>query len=259
MKNVVLALLLASVIGLVTLGVLDKKINIVYTESGEYVEPTNPPMAFPSPTAMPVKEPSKPLKVEELDLRKGNVVLLVDDVNVRSADAVIEDIRAANKKRSSQPIYLLLDSPGGSVLDGRRIITAIKESRNKVYTVCLQLCASMAAMILEYGYERYAVDGSIVMFHPASVMTIVSGELDKIVSRFSFLKLYVDKMDHFVAARSGQTYDQFKAKSMRELWIDAEDALRQNYIDKIVSVDVGPSYDIPFGENKARQKVDLSW
>lgn len=217
---------------------------------------TRPSEAIP---AAPAQQAGNTLKVTNLDLTKGTSIVLADEVNPETANGVIDGIRAANKKSSTKPIFLLLDSPGGSVLDGGRIISAMQASKAPVYTVCLQLCASMAAMILEYGVERYAVDRAIVMFHPASVGAMVQGELDKIVSRFTFFKRYVDKMDHYVASRSGQTYDAFKAQSSQELWIDAEDALSKKLIDKVVRVDISTAYDINFGNNKARAKIQLSW
>lgn len=201
---------------------------------------------------------NKQLKVIDLNLKRGTVVMLNTDVNTQSANAVIEGIRSANKNSPGRPIFLLIDSPGGSVLDGARMISAMQASKAPVYTVCLQICASMAAMTLQYGKLRYAVDRSIVMFHPASVGGIVQGELDKVVSRFSFLQRYVDKMDHYTAARAGLSYEQFKAKTSRELWIDAEDALQAKYIDGVVRVDIDTNYEIDFSGNRMRQQLNLS-
>lgn len=211
------------------------------------------------PTASEPKVEVKPVESKLIDLKKGTAVFLTDEVTAETSNKVIDGIREANHNKPGAPIYLFLDSPGGSVLDGARVISAIQASKAPVYTVCLQICASMAAMILEYGHERYAVDRSIVMFHPASVGTQYQGELDKLVSRFSFLKRFVDKMDYYTASRSGQTYESFKAKSSRELWIDAEDALNGKYIDKIVRVDLSSTYNVNFGNNKMREHLNLSW
>jgi ATP-dependent Clp protease protease subunit len=215
--------------------------------------------AIPTPNASVQATEAKPVEAKNIDIKKGTALFLTEEVTAESSNKVIDGIRDANHKKPGQPIYLLLDSPGGSVLDGARVISAIQASKAPVYTVCLQICASMAAMILEYGHERYAVDRSIVMFHPASVGTMYQGELDKLVSRFSFLKRFVDKMDYYTASRSGQSYESFKAKSSRELWIDAEDALRDHYIDKIVRVDLSSGYKVDFGNNKMREHIKLSW
>jgi ATP-dependent Clp protease protease subunit len=210
-----------------------------------------------APTAPKIQQ--KVLEITNLNLKKGSVIVLADEVNFDTANAVIKGIRDANAKSTSKPIYLLLDSPGGSVIDGARIISEMQASQAPVYTVCVQLCASMAAMILEYGKERYAVDRSIIMFHPASVGALVQGELDKVVSRFSFLQRYVDKMDHHTAARAGQTYAEFKAKTSRELWIDAEDALAEKLIDAVVTLDSNTLNNMNLGNNRMRERIKLTW
>lgn len=220
-------------------------------------ESTMRPIETPVNVVDPVS--TKAVKVTGVDWNKGTVVFFTTEVTTETADNAIRQIREANTKKPGKPIYLMLDSPGGSVIDGGRIISAMQASPAPVYTVCLQICASMAAMIMEYGTERYAVDRAFLMFHPASLGGMFSGEVDKIVSRLSFLKRYVDKMDYHTAERAGIPYAEFKAKTMRELWIDAEDSLRDHLIDKIVRVDIQMPTTLNFGNNKVRENVNLSW
>lgn len=201
----------------------------------------------------------KTVSIRYIDLTNQQFAYLAEEVTTESANKIINSIRIANEKR--KPLYLLIDSPGGSVIDGAHIISAIQASRVPVYTVCMELCASMAAMILEYGTERYAQDRAIIMFHPASLQALVAGELDKIVSRFTFLQRFINKMDQYVASRAGEPYETFKAKSMREHWIDSEDAKASNLIDAIVRVEhPRSSKDSAIGgKNKLRQHINLSW
>lgn len=198
------------------------------------------------------------IKVKKLDLRNADVVMLTDEVNFLTTNAVIKEIERFNEE-GSKGIYLLLDSPGGSVLDGAKIISTIQASRAPVYGVNLQLCASMCAMIMEYTTERYGVDRSVLMFHPASIGASAPGELDKVVSRLTFLQRYTNKMDHHTAARAGMTYQDFKTLTNQELWIDAEDATESHLLDKVVTIQMPESSPtVNFGSNKARQKLDLT-
>ena len=232
-----------------------------------FVLSTSTQRAFPS---LPLKKElehlnvlKQDIEVTEIDilnlhLKNNRFTLLNDEVNTTTVNKVIAEIREFSKK-SNAPIYLLLDSPGGSVIDGARLIATITSSSAPVYTVCIQICASMAAMILEYGKERYAVDRSIIMFHPASMGGLFAGELDKIVSRLTFLQRYVDKMDVHTAKRAGMTYTEFKALTTRELWIDAEDALNKNIIDRIVHVDLDAKDIYDFSQNRMRDAVNLEY
>lgn len=181
-------------------------------------------------------ETSHTITIRELDTKGTSVLQLNEEVTEKSVNSLIDQIKEANRNKV-KAIYLLIDSPGGSVSDGARLITVMESSHVPVYTVCTELCASMAAHILEHGKERYMIDRTKVMFHPASVSAMVDGEVDKMYSRFADMKRFIDKLDMYVANRSGQKYEDYKAKTMREYWSDAEDALNDHLIDGIVTVD----------------------
>lgn len=137
---------------------------------------------------------------------------------------------------SNDPLYIKLDSPGGSVLTGSAIITAVESARGPVYTICDQICASMAAMIFEYGTKRYMTDRSFVMFHPAS--GAAEGEIDKMLSRLLSISHYIGRMEAYIANRANISYDTYKSLASRELWLDSEDAVDRHFADEIVSVNL---------------------
>lgn len=247
---------IVTALGILSVGILGTLLLLSNPDKLPVLNDTRPVEPVAESSAVPE---ANQVALKNLDIDKGVVLVLADEVNNKTADMIIDGIKDANHQKGSKPIYLLLDSPGGSVIDGARIISAMQASSRPVYTVCMQICASMAAMILEYGVQRYAVDRALIMFHPASVGVMFQGELDKLVSRYSFLKRFVDKMDAYTAMRSSQTYVEFKSKSTRELWLDSADALTGKYIDSIVRVDVNTKYNLNLGNNKARAKVEASW
>lgn len=203
--------------------------------------------------SMPSGSPE--VQVQELDTTGAAIIQLNTEVTEQTVNETIDQIKDALAKKK-QAIYLLLDSPGGSVYDGARLITAMDNSEIPVYTVCTDLCASMAAQILEHGMKRYMVDRTTVMFHSATTSVDQDGEIDKIYSRLGRSKRFIDKLDYYVAARSGMTYEQFKFKAMQEYWDDAEDALRDHLIDGIVTIDfVKQVIPTPLTANKIKQQL----
>lgn len=158
---------------------------------------------------------------------------------------------------SLEPIFLEITSPGGSVLTGGQIVAAIESSKAPVYTICNVLCASMAAMIFEYGSQRYIGDRSFVMFHPASGGA--DGELDKMVSRLTSMQRYIGKMEAHIAKRAGLTFEQYKAKAGVEAWIDGEDAVNSGFADKIATVvqAADSPYSSVFGRNSMLQAITM--
>lgn len=223
MNLTVLSLIVA---GLVTLGVTVESIRT----------PTLPKLAektieATTSTTVTNKVPSKELKLRELNLSSGREVYVMGVIE-ENASEVAKRILTLGK--SSEPITIIINSPGGSVIDGAEIISAMEAAKGPVNTVCVELCASMAAMIHQYGTNRLMVNRSIIMFHPASGGA--DGEIDKMYSRLSVLKRYVGKMELNVAKRAHISYDQYKFLSGVELWLDAEDAVSNGFADQIVFV-----------------------
>jgi len=199
-------------------------------------------------------------KILVIKPNSDRVLRLYGEVNEMSL-LVADQIKVLSAQ-SKEPIYLLINSPGGSVLDGAQIVSAIEGSVAPVYTVCEQLCASMAAIIHQYGKERLMYDRSILMFHNAAGGA--QGYVPQMLSRLNVINRYVNKMQAHIAARAGVDLTTWLNRMGDEIWIDAEDATASNLNDKIVNVipeAKAGSALIPSGPpaNKAKAKIDLNW
>lgn len=133
---------------------------------------------------------------------------------------------------SSEPIFVLLNSPGGSVDVGNEFISLMQAADGPVYTVCVGLCASMAAIILEHGTKRFALDRSTIMFHDASGGA--RGSLGQMNSLLQFYRRGIEKTNRYIAERSSMKYEAFMELQKDNLWIDAEDAKALNLVDDLV-------------------------
>lgn len=160
----------------------------------------------------------------------GEITGSVEDENGAPGPLIAQKIREMDDGKT--PIYLVINSPGGSVIGGAQIITAMQESKSKIYTVCIEMCASMAFMIHQYGEKRYMLDRSIIMSHQAS--TGVDGEMEKIYSILKLLSKYLVDLDAPIARRAGLTPEQYKSLVSNQLWLDAGEATARNFNDAIV-------------------------
>lgn len=184
----------------------------------------------------------------------GRVVYFTTDFNFLSVKNAVERLKELESK-SSAPIYLLIDSPGGSVLDGATLISQIEASKAPVYTVCTRLCASMAAMTHSYGAKRLATDRALLMFHPASGGA--QGQIPNMVSMLKSITRYVDKMSANIVGRSRLSRQEYESLVAYEIWIDSEDSLKKGLVDEIVSLDVAnrPSGFSPNSDEGHEEKV----
>lgn len=200
-------------------------------------------------------------KIKELNIDLDRTIELNDEIG---PNAIIASILVGQMdSQNHEPITILLDSPGGSVIAGARLISAMQTSKSKIRTVCLSLCASMAFMIHQYGDERLALDRAILMAHPASAGT--QGDVDRMVSFLSLLQRYVGKMEAEIANRMGLTFEQYKVRTATEYWVDSEDAIKDHVVDSLVSISVDTSktrVGVPEADQKVKKEktgFDIIW
>lgn len=176
-------------------------------------------------------------KIKTINLDPERTILILGEVgnNALNAAQTIKEL----EDQSNDPIYLILDSPGGSVIDGNVLVSAIESSSAPVYTVCHRICASMAAVIHQYGKQRMMIDRSVLMFHQASASS--QGTIDEMKSMTDFLYNYIEKTERFIANRAGMPYEQYKLSNMQNIWIDSEDATQKKFNDQIISINIQSS------------------
>lgn len=187
---------------------------------------------YKGPTDTVKSSESKKLRLKELDLSGNRQVYIEGVIDYGNSILISKQILYLGK--TPEPITIIIDSPGGSVVAGAAIISAMEAAKGPVNTVCVQLCASMAALIHQYGTHRYMINRALVMFHPASGS--LDGEVDKMASRLGTLKKYIGRMENNAARRAHLTYEQYKCKSGVEMWLEAEDAVNEGFADNIVFV-----------------------
>jgi len=174
-----------------------------------------------------------PVKVQNLSIKQEQIIKVFGPIG-NNAESIAKNIIRLSKK--GKPIYLLMNSPGGSVMDGALIISAMESVKVPVYTVTTGMCASMCQIIHQYGTKRLMVNRTILMAHPASGG--VQGTLQQMDALLGMITKYVDKFDRHIAKRAGIPFEKYKAMIVSELWLDAEDAMKLGFVDAIVSVDV---------------------
>ncbi|MEA3307389.1 MAG: ATP-dependent Clp protease proteolytic subunit [Elusimicrobiota bacterium] len=85
------------------------------------------------------------------------------------ADFVTERIHYFNNKSTKLPIFIVIDiCPGGSVMEGFRILKAMETSQAPIHVVVKSFAASMAAAITTLAPYSYAYPNAIILHHQMS-------------------------------------------------------------------------------------------
>lgn len=173
--------------------------------------------------------------VENIILDANNTYTLRGKVNDQMADAFIYNV-VANTLHVNSNINIFINSEGGSVLAGNRIVDFIK---NKNYTCIAARAYSMAFVILQACKNRYVLSSATVMQHQQSLS--LEGELSMLNNFLHMTKSIEEDLDAMQSKRIGMTVDAFKAKVNNEWWLYGADIVKNNVADKIVSVECTPA------------------
>lgn len=192
------------------------------------------------------------LSVTRLTPEPEQVLILNDEVNYATVDLIISQI--VKLENDYDDLYLLLDSPGGSVFDGSRLISYIEGSKARIHTVNINSCASMCAQIFQHGKTRYSLDRATLMFHPAAGG--VRGTVHEMKSLLAYVDLETRKLDAYVADRAKIPRSEFDAKVLKNVWIASDDAIKLGLVDKLAVVSVSPTNPETFNVASELKKLN---
>lgn len=163
----------------------------------------------------------------------GGLVGAPDRLDSMSLEWVMECLMLLAQE-STEPIKLLIDSPGGRVWDSFGLIDVIHCLRTPVWTIG-RMCASMAAVVLSAGEpgHRYLYKHSQVMLHLPSGhvggdsrdVNIQARELQK--AQDAIVNELVDN-----GVRAG--HEQVLKDIDREFWMNAQEAIAYGIADSVL-------------------------
>ena len=168
---------------------------------------------------------------EDIDT-KNDLIILNEEIDQKLSDKIVLQIHELQSVHKDKPIYMLLDSPGGEVIEGARIIDAMVASKRPIYTVAVGEAASMAAIIHSYGAKKYILPNAILMYH--AISSSYSGDIVRMNSRLKMAKMLQDRYIQHIAAHSNTTVAELNTKMMEEWWVNAEEAVDRKLADDMI-------------------------
>ncbi|MBI5210638.1 MAG: ATP-dependent Clp protease proteolytic subunit [Elusimicrobia bacterium] len=127
------------------------------------------------------------------------------------ADYVTERIHYYNNISSTQAIFIVIDRcPGGSVMEGYRIVKAMQASKAPVHVVVKSFAASMAAVITTMADKSYVYPNAILLHHQMSTMNW--GNMTQLREQLELAKEWERRLHLPVAQKMGISLDEFRKK-----------------------------------------------
>ncbi|MCE2719018.1 MAG: ATP-dependent Clp protease proteolytic subunit [Dolichospermum sp.] len=167
-------------------------------------------------------------------LFRERIIFLTEEVDDGIANAIVAYLLYLDSEDQSKPIYLYINSPGGSVTAGLAIYDTMQHIKSEVVTICVGLAASMGSFLLAAGTKgkRMALPHSRIMIHQpsggtrgqASDIEIEAREILRL--RHQLNQIYVDN--------TGQTLEKIEKDMNRDFFMSAQEAQEYGLIDRVI-------------------------
>jgi len=195
---------------------------------------------------MPIGTPSVPYRLPgsqyerwvDIYTRLGveRILFLGQEVNDGVANALVAQMLYLDSDDSSKPIYLYINSPGGSVTAGLAIYDTIQYVKADVVTICVGLAASMGAFLLAAGTKgkRLALPHSRIMIHQPLGGTSQRQASDIEIEAREILRLK-DQLNQQLADMTGQNLEKLEKDTDRDYFLSPAEAVEYGLIDRVVT------------------------
>jgi ATP-dependent Clp protease protease subunit len=169
-------------------------------------------------------------------LLKDRIVFVSGPIDDSSANLIIAQMLFLSNEDSKTDIHLYINSPGGSITAGLAIYDTMQFLRCEVATYCVGQAASMAAVLLAGGKagKRCLLANNRILIH----QPLISGELiapatDLEIEAKEILRLR-SRLYSILSKHTGQSEEKIEKDCDRNLWLDAEEAIKYGLADRIL-------------------------
>lgn len=166
-------------------------------------------------------------------LLKDRIIILNGEITDESANAVVAQILYLDSL-SHNDISIYINSPGGSITAGMAIYDTMNFVKSDISTICIGMCASMAAFLLSSGArnKRYSLPNGEVMIHqPLGGAQGQATEIKIAAERILKLK---EKLNKILSNNTNQDIKKIEQDTERDYFMSADEALKYGLIDKIL-------------------------
>jgi ATP-dependent Clp protease, protease subunit len=163
------------------------------------------------------------------------IIFLSQEVDDGIANAIVASMLYLDSDDPSKPIYLYINSPGGSVTAGMAIYDTMQHIKSPVHTICVGLAASMGSFLLAAGSKdrRLALPHSRIMIHQPLGGTGRMQATDIQIEAKEILRLRT-QLNQMLADRTGQTIEKIEKDTDRDYFMSAYEAKEYGLIDSVI-------------------------
>ncbi|MEB3338219.1 MAG: ATP-dependent Clp protease proteolytic subunit [Leptolyngbyaceae bacterium] len=167
-------------------------------------------------------------------LQVERILFLGQEVTDGLANRLVATMLYLDSDDPTKPIYLYINSPGGSVTAGMAIYDTMQYIKADVVTICVGLAASMGSFLLMAGSKgkRLALPHSRIMIHQPSGGT--RGQATDIEIEAKEIVRIRKQLNLIYADRTGKPLEKIEKDMDRDFFMSAQEALEYGLIDQVI-------------------------
>jgi len=167
-------------------------------------------------------------------LLEQRIVLLSEAVMPEASERLVAQLLYLDAQDSKKPIHFYINTPGGSISDGFAIFDTCRAIAAPIKTICTGMSASMGTILMLAPKEkkhRVCLPNTRFMIHQpsggyrGSASDIAIGAKEILKTRERLIEIY---------AEAGIDSDRVRDDMNRDYWMNAEEAVDYNLVDRIV-------------------------
>ena len=195
---------------------------------------------------MPIGVPSVPYRLPgsqyerwiDIYTRLGQerIIFLGQEVSDGIANRIVALLLYLDSDDPNKPIYLYINSPGGSVTAGMAIYDTMQYIKSEVITICVGLAASMGSFLLAAGTpgKRLALPHARIMIPQPLGGTGGRRQATDIEIEANEILRIRAQLNQLLADQCGQSLEKIEKDTDRDYFMSAEEAKEYGLIDKVI-------------------------
>lgn len=164
---------------------------------------------------------------------KTRQIFITGEVNDEMSKDVVKKLFTL-EANGDEPIYIYIDSPGGSVHSGFAIYDAINFIKAPVYTIGMGAVASAGCLI----YLAAPKENRLAFRHSEYLIHQPLSQYRGTAIDFEIQALNLEKtkntINNLIAERTGQPIKKICKDTDRDFWLTAEEAIEYGIVNRIV-------------------------
>ena len=166
-------------------------------------------------------------------LLEDRIIMIYGEIDDNVSNIVVAELLYLDSINNDD-IRLYINSNGGSITAGMAIYDTMNFIKSDVSTICIGMCASMAAFLLSSGKKgkRYSLKNSEIMIHQP--LGGASGQATEIkIAADRILKIRKN-MNKILSLNTNKDIKTIKKDTERDNFMSSYEALSYGIIDKIL-------------------------